>query len=295
MKQRKLSEKFMNQWKEGELYPLLEAIHEDDTICMELRGKEAHLYYRGGRLFCVEENEGGCVLTFDTSYCDERSADLPAHPTVKEAIKLLPQYKQAMDWWFHRHPKYEREFQQLIERENNALAGVISKSTDYYIVDIEYAEDGARFDMIALKWLSESAERKNTQKPTLVFIEVKYGDGALCGNAGIQKHIADLQEFLDNKAQIADFCEDMSQVFRQKCELGLVKGLVEKQYSVSISPKDVELILVFANHDPDSSILNRELTAVKEQNYSFPIKIAQASMMGYGLYANQLRDITSFL
>ncbi len=296
MKQRKLSEKFMNQWKEGELYPLLEAIHEDDTICMELRGKEAHLYYRGGRLFRIQENTDGYVLIFNTTYCDERSKDLPAHPTLKEAIELLPRYKQAMDWRFHHHPKYEREFQQLIERENNALIGEISKSTDYYIVDMEYAENKAlsQFDMVAFKWLSEKAERKNPQKPTLALIEVKYGDKAIDGDAGIQKHVADLNEFLANKTQLADFCEDMSQVFRQKCELGLVKGLLEKQYPVSISPENVEVILIFANHDPDKSAFGKELAAVKEQNYPFPIKIARASMMGYGLYANRLRDITDF-
>lgn len=47
-----------------------------------------------------------------------------------------------MDWWFHKHPKYEREFQQVIARENNNH-GKISNGTDYYIADIEFA-DGQR-------------------------------------------------------------------------------------------------------------------------------------------------------
>ena len=45
-----------------------------------------------------------------------------------------------MDMWLHKNPKYEREFQQLLVRENNNQ-GDISKSTDYYILDIEYTDD----------------------------------------------------------------------------------------------------------------------------------------------------------
>ena len=146
--------------------------------------------------------------------------------------------------------------------------------------------------MVALKWISESAARKNTKKPTLALIEVKYGDGALRGDAGIQKHLSDMNQFLTNKELLKDFCEDMSQVFRQKCELGLVEGLVEKQYHVSIRPEDVEAIFIFANHDPDSCILDEELTIAKAQNYAFPIKLAQSSMIGYGLYANRLKDLS---
>lgn len=292
MKQRKISDSFFQQLISGMLWPLLDAVHEDDTLCMELRGNAVNIYYRGGSLFCIKETSGEYLLTFDKKYCDERAEHLPEHPSPGKAVELIPHYKQAMDRWFHRHPKYEREFQQLILRENNSLSGTISKSTDYFVIDIEYAENGARFDIVALKWLSESVVRKNTRKPTLALIEVKYGDGALRGDAGIQKHLADMNQFLANKELLKDFCEDMSQVFRQKCELGLVEGLAEKQYQVSIRPEDVEVIFIFANHDPDSSILNEELTIAKAQKYPFPVKIAQSSMVGYGLYANQLRDLS---
>ena len=292
MKQRKISENFFSQLISGILRPLLDVVHEDDTLCMELRGNVVNIYYRGGSLFCIEETSGKYLLTFDKNYCDDRSVHL--HPSPKEAAELIPHYKQAMDHWFRRNPKYEREFQQLILRENNCLSGKISKSTDYFIVDVEYAETGARFDMVALKWMSESAARKNTKKPTLALIEVKYGDGALRGDAGIRKHLSDMNQFLTNKELLKDFCEDMSQVFRQKCELGLVEGLVEKQYQVSIRPEDVEVIFIFANHDPDSRILDDELSIAKAQNYPFPIKIAQSSMMGYGLYANRLKNLSDY-
>lgn len=62
-----------------------------------------------------------------------------------------------MDEWFRLHHKYERKFQQLIARMNNS-SGDISRSTDYYIADMEYAEMaelGTRFDMVALKWRSK--------------------------------------------------------------------------------------------------------------------------------------------
>ena len=131
-----------------------------------------------------------------------------------------------MDWWFHKHPKYEREFQQVIARENNNL-GNISRGTDYYIVDIEYAnkvksaEKSARFDMVALKWLSDGASRENVKKVSLALIEVKFGSGALQGKAGeyrghpgragiegIEHHNDDGQIHEQKQHGKIDFCPD---------------------------------------------------------------------------------------
>lgn len=291
MKKRAISNEFLQALKCGELKPILDAVLEDDTLCMELRGTAVSIYYRGGSLLRIDESSGGYSFVFYTKYCDSRSANLPANPTIAQAVELIPRYKQAMDRWLHINHKYEREFQQLILRENNCLAGVVSKSTDYYIADIEYAEDDSRFDMVAMKWLSKSADRKNPGKPTLALIEVKYGDGALTGTAGILEHLKDLDKFLKNEQGLDEFCKDMSQVFFQKCQLGLVEGLIEKQYAVEIRPEDVEVIFIFANHDPNSSILTTELSKAKAFNYNFPIKIANSSMMGYGLYADKFKDL----
>ena len=195
-----------------------------------------------------------------------------------------------MDWWLYEHPRYEKEFQQVIARENNNH-GRISGGTDYFIADIEYAEKSSRFDMVALKWLSKGAVRKDTHKVSLSLIEVKYGDGALSGTAGIEKHLKDFQEFLKDGQKVTEFCKDMSAVFQQKCKLGLVDGLKDSQFEVEISALNPEVIFIFANHDPDSKILRRILNGINPADYSFSIYIANSSNMGYCLYTDFMKRL----
>lgn len=314
MKTRAISKTMKNALLTGTLSGLLKAVQMDDTLDLELRGDSVNIYYRGGSIFKITEhknktdNTSKFTIFFDTNYCTKLSHQdsesqcsfdfngtsfmLNAKPSPTKAVENLPFYKQAMDLWFHAHPKYEREFQQVIARENNNI-GKISNGTDYFIADIEFADEDARFDMVALKWLSEGATRKDPSKVSLALIEVKYGDGALKGSAGIAKHLADFKTFLDDEEKVEEFCEDMSNVFEQKCQLGLVDWLKEHQYEVTISPDKPEAIFIFANHDLDSTILQNEISKINLSNYSFPILYANASYMGYGLYENQMKHIDS--
>lgn len=290
MKKRQISVKMLNAFLSGELSSLLEVVKKDDTLDLELRGDSVNIYYRGGSIFKIAEINNSFSISFDINYCIESSTSLSGNPSPAEAVANLPFYKQAMDWWFHKHPKYEREFQQVIARENNNH-GKISNGTDYYIADIEFADGNARFDMVALKWLSNGTVRRGTSRISLALIEVKYGDGALKGTAGIEKHLEDFRAFLSDREKVSDFCRDMSLVFSQKCRLGLVDGLNEKQYDVKISSLDPEVIFLFANHDPESKILPAVLKEVEPDKYPFPILVANASYMGYGLYAEQMKQI----
>ena len=297
MKKRQLEENLFTALKEGELLPLLEAVKKDDTLDLELRGNAVNIYYRGGSLFKITEKKGDFIIYFNKKYCLEGNPILEEYPDIKTAVDNIPFYKQAMDWWFHEHPKYEREFQQVIARENNNL-GNISRGTDYYIIDIEYAnkfedaENASRFDMVALKWLSDGATRKNSKKASLALIEVKYGNGALQGNAGVSKHIEDFKVFLDNKENFKEFHKDMTKVFEQKCKLGLVDGLQKQQFeNFEIGSENAEVIFIFANHDPDSKILDNVLQCNELQKFSPPVYIANSSSMGYCLYADHMTKI----
>ena len=296
MKERKITNEMLDAFLHGELHPLLEAVKKDDTLDLELRGKSVNIYYRGGSLFKITEKKGNYTVFFNKKYCMTDNSVLEEYPDVKSAVDNIPFYKQAMDWWFHEHPKYEREFQQAIARENNNL-GNISRGTNYYIVDIEYAnkvdvaDKSARFDMVALKWLSDGATRKDVKKVSLALVEVKFGNGALQGKAGVSDHLKDFQRFLSDQNFFKEFCKDMSVVFAQKCQLGLVDGLQKKQFEVKISCENPEVIFVFANHDPDSKILDNILLCNELKTCSFPVLIANASSMGYCLYSDQLTKI----
>lgn len=291
MKERTLTNTLFSALSEGVLKPLLDAVKMDDTLDLEFRGSSVNIYYRGGSLFKISESRGNFAIFFEKKYCSEHSTQLTSAPTIDYAVRNIPLYKQAMDWWFHKHPKNEREFQQVIARENNNHRK-ISGATDYFIADIEFAEDGSRFDMVALKWLSKSSVRKDPSKVSLALIEVKYGDGALEGTSGVKKHLDDFQSFLNDKPRVEDFCNDMTSVFKQKCELGLIDGLQQHQYrDLKISPENPEVILIFANHDPDSKRLSNSLGQIDPSAYTFPILIAGASNMGYCLYSDCMRPL----
>lgn len=299
MYQRALDEKMFKDFEEGGmLHDLLDYVQSDDTLDLEFRGEgRANIYYRGGSLFCIERSGDGYTLTFDTKYCTACDEGMEKTPSVRAAVGLIPLYKHAMDVWFVKNRKYEREFQQLVVRENNRH-GAISHASDYYIVDIEYAynvnvsdkKTQARFDMIAVKWLSKSNERQNPSAPTLAIIEMKYGDGALGGSAGLKKHLEDFGTLVKN-GELDDFCADYSNVFNQKCALGLIPG--KESARIKITQRDIELIFLIANHDPDKTGLATIVAEIADltMEYPYPIRFAYASMMGYCLYADQLKSL----
>lgn len=291
MKTRRIRDEFRDELKTGNLKKLLDCVLEDDSLCLELRGKAVNIYYRGGSLFKIDDKYN---ITFDLGY--DKDKKLNPNPDVEEAVKSIPFYKQAMDKWFHENPKYEREFQQIILRENNN-SGKISRATDYYIADIEYqdTDNSSRFDMVAFKWPSNGAARKNTNALSLALIEVKYGDNAVSGSAGIKKHLDDLKSFINDKEKLNEFKADMEHVFKQKCNLGLMDGLQEHQFEVSLSDDEPEVIFIFANHDPESKKINNILSDINISDYPFKILAAQSSFMGYGLYMDNMIEIKDFI
>ena len=72
------------------------------------------------------------------------------------------------------------------------------KSGDYYILDTEYVFSGksvsGKFDAIALRW--PTYNRRTHTNLGLSIIEMKCGDDAFSGEAGIEKHIKDFIGFV---------------------------------------------------------------------------------------------------
>jgi hypothetical protein len=303
---REITQEFVAELKNGSLQPILSAVLRDDTLCLEIRQGYINLYYRGGSMLRIGDKPNGFLFAFDSRYCEhktgrsEYSERILCAKTVSDYVELIPFIKAEMDWYFHEHPKLEREIQQQILRENNR--GVLAGDTDYYIADIEYAnmENGSRFDMLAVKWPSTSPARKNRNGLSLSFIEVKYGDNALTGAAGLKKHFEDIESFLRNHS-FSGLCSEAQRMLNQKIELGLINGVNETS-EISIDPnKRPEFILLFANHKPASSILKRELEAVVQSDTyislieSASVKIAASSLMGYGLYERTMYSIEDYI
>ena len=293
---RGLSNDFINSLKSGILSPLLHLTKCDSTLCLEIRENYINIYYRGGNILRIEEKAVSFNASFDKKYLDADSKVinniiptlLNSSDDVNIWIDSIPHLKHEMDLWFGKHPKNEREFQQLMVRENNF--GNSAKSTDYFICDIEYANPNGRFDLIAAHWPSSPTERKNNKSLGLSFIEMKYLDKALTDTAGLKKHIEDINEFLAKPENLSNLKDEMKVVFNQKLEL----GLIDNQKPIeSFNDNKPEYILALINHDPDSSILRRELGNLPTcQNAE--LKIAASNFLGYGLYDQSIYNLNAF-
>ncbi|MDR2178754.1 MAG: hypothetical protein LBP21_00470 [Synergistaceae bacterium] len=298
-----MSDEFIGDLKTGKLRGFLEAVYQDQTLCLEIRDEYVSIYYRGGNLFRIKPSAAGYSVAFDSNYSEDKKKTIQQiRPgDYQKWIENIPALKSEMDNWFFRHPKPEREIQQLIVNENNH--GALARDTDYFIADIEYAdsENSSRFDMIALKWLSKGPTRK-MRKLTPAFIEVKHGDSALAGSAGIEKHVADISSFLSDTEKKKSFYKELEIVFEQKLKLELIQGVPNLTEGIEINTEtNPELIFIFANHKPTKSVLRRELEKVSymadyaELKARCDIKIATSSMMGYGLYSENMWSLEDFI
>ena len=299
---RGLSEKFLRDLqKGGELNALLDAVHKDDTLCLSIRKDCINIYYRGGNICRVNPRKNGYNFFFKSSYSKEYREKIDAIPPgdCEQWIDNFPFLKTQMDFYFHENPKLEREFQQVIVRENNNSN--IARDTDYFIADIEYEnkKNGSRFDLLGVKWLSTSHHRRSGENAQISFMELKYGDGALKGSAGIEKHFQDLRNFLCNEKNKRNIYKEIEILFNQTLQLGLVSG-VDKEIYLD-SNKKPEFLLLLANHKPVKKVLLEELEKIMESDVYAELKelcdvhIASSSLLGYGLYNDCMQSLEQFV
>ena len=235
----------------------------------------------------LRRSAAGYSASFDTKYF---SGPVPSMPPplvscsadVAAWLHAVPMLKQAIDL---AQPGEERDIQQLMIRDNNF--GGIARSTDYYVCDIEYANREGRFDLIGVRWLSTTAARKRQRNHRLVLGELKFGDNALDGKAGVHAHIRGASDFLAAPGSLDALKAEMVTVFNQKRTLGLVdcgKDLL------GFSDEPPILLLVFVNHDPDKSRL-REILRTLPPSPHAELRIATGGLMGYGLYDPAIHSV----
>ncbi len=304
---RAINEKFLEDFLEekkdgsqGRLFPVLDIVQRDDTLNMELRGTSVIIYYRGGKVLEVRWNHGDVKLLFNGAY--ENLSHREYAPEIlsekREAFFLdVARMKQKIDFHFgetaggeNGKNSYEREFEQMLVRENNGI-----RSTDYFILDTEYTMSGRsdmRFDFVAVEWPSRAADHKNTDGLKLVMGEMKYLDAAIGDrpkSPGICKHIVDYATFCDSRELVENTCADMEKVFSQKRRLGLLPGYTWSDKDITISRETPQMLIVMANRDPDSTVFRGQCSKLKErflgQKQIFErVFIAESSDLGYGLF-----------
>ena len=302
---RKLSDVFLNDLRVGLLQPLLVRVKQDNTLMLAIRDGYINIYYRGGNIVRVKSKSNGRYSpAFDSQYNIFNKtlpclpADIVSRSDVEMWLESLPLLKEIMDFYFSAHPKPEREFQQLVARENND--STISNTSEYFISDIEFADSelGARFDMLAIRWLA--SQRKDGNKCKAALIEMKYADGALDGNAGLLKHLKDIDDFIGNQTCYQNLLETMENQFNQLDQLGLLKfnkGKSNAKIALSVDEKP-ELIFILANHNPRSKKLQRVLADPQielfDKSKNFDLRFYSASYAGYGLHKESMVTLNQF-
>ena len=313
---RQLTETLIKELDEkGKLHALLEYVKADDTLDMEFRGNSFKLYYRGGAILTVEENLDGSYNwkgIVDEYLLKGKDKYEQKHNKVDQFDEYIPEAKHVIDRYICSAPKNhlgEKEIQQLIVKENNYSPN--SNDTDYFIVDMEYTEgedkDGTRFDLIAVRWDSNGPARKK-DKVSLAIIEVKQGYQSVISSTsspGLRTHQKDFEAFVDKKKKeksLEAFCEDMVEIFKQKCALRLIKGNDRMgkmkikdgkiEDDIKWSP-NIEFICLLANYKESSSNFIAELMGDENNDSMKPCKIIVSNYTGYGLFANNIIDISS--
>ncbi|MDH4247143.1 MAG: hypothetical protein OEW39_04940 [Deltaproteobacteria bacterium] len=288
---RGLSEIFMSDLITGLLRPILERVQKDKSLCLEIREDYINIYYRGGNLLKISKESVGYTLSFDKNYLENPDMLILPSPKIAEISELanwlqtLPNLKQAID--LYAKNTSEREFQQLVVRDNNF--GSIARSTDYYICDIEYQNETGRFDLIAVRWPSTGSTRKKQDSHRLILGEVKYGDNALDGVSGLHAHIQGINKFLSNPGNLSSLKNEMVKIFQQKKALGLLD--VAKDLT-GFGDELPMILLLLVNHDPEKSRLKEILQSLPDSPHA-EVRIATSSFLGYGLFDPAIIDVKS--
>ena len=301
---RGLSRKFMDDLlkPEGKLHPILDRVKIDHSLMLAIRDGYFNIYYRGGNIVRITDYDRLYQTSFDVNYglgkiVSDSEITIHNQADAERLVAVLPDRKIIMDEYFAAKGKMEREFQQLVVRENNNSS--ISNETEYFITDIEVTVPHlARFDIIAIRWSAK--DRKDGSKCRAALIEMKYGDSSLRGGAGLVKHLEDMDAFISDKKQYIDLLQTMEQQFNQLDDLGLMnfnKGCSNAR--VKLNPDDKpEVIFILANHNPRSSILKKIISDPKLEKYAqsklFDLRFYIASFAGYGLHAKCMHSLAEF-
>lgn len=283
-------------------YLAWQVILSDDTLCPVLRRERIDVYYRGCKAFSLTAD--GIVRDHDEFNNELYVYDVPEDISKEKFMEYLPYMKQNIDLWMGAGNKspYEREYMQLIMRENNSKAA--GNLSDYFIIDMghQYKKGGSVADLAGLI-MERSQRRGKTYR--LSMIEVKYLDRAFLGPAGIRAHIDDYVRLINDPDLLNDLKSDICEMFCQSKKLGLLPGIRNKNERIDISDERPELLLALISRNTNNgkSSMKNEVKSLKTilegslKEYGDmldDVYVAGTAEIGFGLYADRKMKLRDF-
>jgi len=284
----------------GALHPVLATVVDKPQLRLDIRDRRFNVYYCGGNLMLVDGRPWPWELHFDKKYFANGTLLQSTLPTQFSSIddahawvKAFPELIAAMENWWARHPKGERKDCQDIAAANSGRVGF--PPADYLVLDLEYEWALRRFDIVAAKRRPTEHDNTGWAEPDMVFIEVKSKENACSGNSGLHDHARDYRDIIMARRgrRVQEIKIEYENVIAQKTRLGLLDAsLGFKSFSSAVP----ELLVVFADLDPNKPLVRKALAEVRDRlGKSDYIHFLQLDQSNYVMYANAALPLESLV
>ena len=309
---RRLTQKFFVWLQTPVGSQILSTIAQYRCLSLAMYGTSLRVYFQGCKILSIKYDESTglfCLTPLSRQYI--KTSELILESIIKFGITQsnLQDYLDLAIGLISRrdNKRQEERIRQEIATVNNCSRE--ANDTDYFVVDQEYGVtvEGktSKFDLVTIKWLSDSQQRKNFKKFNIeiAVFELKLGKGVVGGtknatseSADLKSHIRDFANFQNDSVQLKKFKEDIITMFvQQACLTGFfnskigglkyVKELIKDDKAIKMLAENVSVKFGFiiADYKQKSTTLMEQISQF-DNDFIF----ATSSFMGYGLYESSM-------
>lgn len=246
---RELSSNFMNELKSGFLSGILEKVHHDKDLDLQIRDGYINIYYKGNSLLRITEKHeitvhekflNGVKIPYVLNDAAKAESFLKALPIIKENIIVCG------------NKSLEIEYEQMIIRANNLEP---RNNSEYFILDRQYAIRQDRFDLTGFLW-ARNGRSRNQQVP-LAFMEVKF---AL--NSDINEIHNQISRYYNSiKSNLPNMALETETILKQKIQLGMFNQPADRidaleTLTISKNIDECQFIVILVDYNPYSGKLD---------------------------------------
>lgn len=234
-----IGDNFCKNFKKSKFYEVYK--NHKDELFIGVRDGYINIYYNCASIAKIDaQNDCEVIGVLSAAYINQKG---DVYLTDKgfeknyEMIKSLVDKKEKSD--------YEKTSQERLVIDNNN-----NPSSDWYCLDVEYTrtkdkkeKKGWRFDIIAI---SKSAPHR------IALIELKYGDGSIDGDSGVQAHLDAFSKFSKDNLYDKFLKEEIISIIKKQDELGVIIPDSIKSIGVSKLADAPEFYFITLNNNKKS-------------------------------------------